>query len=204
MNRSQKLTYLSLIAASLAGGVLAVSCSGTGGGAKEAANTAPAEWTQEEKVAEGGRLALLMGCGDCHTPGTLYGAPDMSRTLAGSELGWVTPAGTAYASNLTPDPETGIGNWTEEQIATTLRTGHRPDGSVLLPPMPWPNLAALSEKEMGALTAYLKSLPPVKHAKPATLPPGAKANGPVIVIPAPGAWDAPAAAPAAADSTAKS
>jgi mono/diheme cytochrome c family protein len=204
MNRSRTLTYLTLVVAALGGGVLAVSCTSTGGGTKEAASPAPAEWTQEEKIAEGARLVAFGGCNDCHTPGTLYGAPDRSRTLAGSELGWVTPAGTAYASNLTPDPETGIGNWTEEQIATTLRTGHRPDGTPLMPPMPWPNLASLTDKEMGALTAYLKSLPPVKHPKPATLPPGAKASGPVIVIPAPGAWDAPHAAPVAADSAAKS
>lgn len=189
MNRPQLVTGLSLVAIALGVGVLATSCAG--GGAKEPATTTPAEWTPEEEIAEGARLAVITGCGDCHTPGALYGAPDPARTLAGSELGWVTPLGTAYASNLTPDPETGLGNWTEEQIATTLRTGHRPDGTPLLPPMPWPSTAQLTEKEMGALTAYLKSLPPVKHAKPATLPPGATAAGPVIVIPAPGAWDAP-------------
>jgi len=203
MTRPQTLTYVTLIAAALTGGVLAVSCSGTGGTAKDAATTTPAEWTPEEKIAQGEHLVLIMGCNDCHTPGALYGAPDMSRTLAGSELGWVTPFGTAYASNLTPDPETGIGYLTEEQIASMLRTGHRADGTQLMPPMPWPNVAQLSDREMGALTAYLKSIPPVKHVKPASLPPGAKATGPVIVVPAPGAWDAPKA-PAAPDSTAKS
>ena len=86
---------------------------------------------------------------------------------------------------------TRLGNWTEEQIEAALRTGHRPDGTPLLPPMPWANTAQMTDKEMGALIAYLKSLPPVKHAKPASLPPGAQATGPVIVIPAPGAWDAP-------------
>lgn len=199
MNRLPTCINVTLVIASLAGGILAVSCNPTGGSAtKDAAPAAAAEWTPEEKLAEGKRLVAITGCNDCHTPGGLYGAPDMARALAGSEVGWVTPAGTAYASNLTPDVETGIGRWSEEQLATILRTGHRPDGTPLMPPMPWQSTSHLSDREMGALTAYLKSLPPVQHKVPATLPPGVTPTaGPVIVFPAPGAWDAPLAAAAA-------
>ncbi len=201
MTRPQTLTCVTLVIASLVGGVLAVSCSQTGGeAAKEATPAAAAEWTLEQKIAEGARIATITGCNDCHTPGGLYGAPDMSRALAGSEMGWISPAGTAYASNLTPDVQTGIGGWSEEQIASILRTGHRPDGTPLLPPMPWPSTAQLTDREMSALTAYLKSLPPVKHKKPASLPPGVAPTGPTVVFSAPGAWDAPAA-PAPAPAT---
>jgi len=185
--------------ATLAVALFVVSC------ARPAGDTAsaPAEWTPEEKIARGELLAAFGGCNDCHTPGGLYGAPDMSRTLAGSDVGWVGPWGTSYATNLTPDKETGLGNWTEEQLATTLRTGHRPDGTPLLPPMPWPNIARLDEKDMGALVAYLRSLPAVKHAKPANLPPGTVPSGPTAVIGMPGAWDAPKMPEAAPADTAQ-
>ncbi len=199
MIRPQTILNVTLVIASLAGAVLAVSCNPTGGStAKDATPAVAAEWTLEEKLAEGKRLVAITGCNDCHTPGALYGAPDMARELAGSEVGWVTPAGTAYASNLTPDVETGAGRWSEEELATILRTGHRPDGTPLLPPMPWQNTTHLTDREMRALVAYLKSLPPVKHKVPAALPPGVAAtSGPSIVIPAPGAWDAPTGAVAA-------
>ncbi len=202
MTRPQTLVYVTLVIASLSGGVLAVSCSQTGGEAgKEATPAAAAEWTPEQKIAEGEHLVAITGCNDCHTPGGVFGAPDMTRVLAGSDVGWITPAGTAYASNLTPDVETGIGGWSEAQIASILRTGHRPDGTPLLPPMPWPGTAQMTDREMSALTAYLKSLPPVKHRRPANLPPGVTpTSGPTVVFSAPGAWDAPAA-PAPAPAT---
>jgi len=204
MTRPQALAAITLIAIALAGGLLAVSCSGTGGDAANDATTATAaEWTAEQKIAEGERLVGFAGCNDCHTPGALEGAPDRTRTLAGSELGWVGPWGTSYPSNLTPDPGTGLGSLSEEQIATILRTGVRPDGTSLLPPMPWPNMARLTDREMGALVAYLKSLPPVKHAKLPSLPPGVTPTGATVVFSPPGAWDAAKPAPAAADSAAR-
>jgi len=149
-----------------------------------------------ESVVERGRyLATIAGCNDCHTPGTLYGGPDFKRALAGSEVGWQGPWGISFARNLTPDPETGLGKWTEAEIVNALKTGVKKDGSVLLPPMPWPNTSQMSDADLHALVAYLRSLPPVKHAVPAALPPGGKYDGPVLAMPAPGAWDAPATAP---------
>jgi mono/diheme cytochrome c family protein len=197
MTRVQTTLNGALVALALAGAVTVVSCSRTdttsGGAGDDSVATAAA--TPEERIALGAHLAVISGCNDCHTPGGIYGAPDMTRTLAGSELGWSGPWGTSYATNLTPDVETGLGSWNEEQIVAALRTGQRPDGTPLLPPMPWPNFAQFTDEEAYALAAYLKSLPPVRHAKPKNLPPGAQATGPVIPIPAPGAWDAPKAPP---------
>jgi mono/diheme cytochrome c family protein len=160
----------------------------------------PAAMTQEQKVARGEHLVTVSGCGDCHTPGTLFGSPDMQRKLSGSELGWTGPWGTTYARNLTPDNETGIGKWSEDDIVKAFRVGQRPDGSPLLPPMPWQDFAAFSDEDAYAITAYLKSIPPVQHKVPDRLAPGVKA--PVaLVFPAPPAWDAPRTPPPGATDT---
>jgi mono/diheme cytochrome c family protein len=150
----------------------------------------PAAMTVEQKLARGRYLLSVLGCNDCHTPGMLFGAPDTTRTLAGSEIGWVGPWGISFARNLTPD-STGIGSWTEEQFVTAIREGRRPDGSALLPPMPWPNTAHLTDEDAYALAAYVRSLPPVRHEVPSALPPGRTYAGPIIPFPAPGEWDAP-------------
>lgn len=143
-------------------------------------------------VERGRYLATISGCGDCHTPGTLFGGPDFARALSGSEVGWKGPWGTSFARNLTPDPETGLGKWSTQDIIDALKTGVRKDGHVLLPPMPWPNTSQMADADLRALVAYLQSLPPVKHAVPEALPPNEPYSGPAITLPAPGAWDAPA------------
>ena len=119
-----------------------------------------------------------------------------SRRLSGSELGWKGPWGVTYARNLTPDLDTGIGYWSEDQIVASLRTGMRPDGGVLLPPMPWPDFSALTDADAHAIAAYLMIIPPVAHEVPAKVPPGAAANGSIIEFPPPSAWDAPRHPPA--------
>jgi len=146
----------------------------------------------KSEIERGRYLVITMGCNDCHTPGTLYGEPDFKRMLSGSELGWRGPWGTTFARNLTPDPETGLGKWTAEEMANALRSGVRKDGSVLKPPMPWPNTSQLTEADLHALVAFLRSLPPVTHAVPTALPPGGEYAGPIVPIPPPGKWDAPA------------
>lgn len=148
--------------------------------------------TRDERVRRGEYLAYVGGCNDCHSPGGMYGAPDGARRLSGSDLGWRGPWGTSYPPNLTPDVETGIGSWSERDIVNTIRTGKRPDGRPLLPPMPWPNFAHLTDDDAMALATYLKSLPPIKHRSPPALPPGDEAQASVI-IPPPPAWDAPRA-----------
>ena len=145
----------------------------------------------DKAVARGKYLVTIMSCNDCHTPGTFWGAPDTSRTLSGSEMGWVGPWGVAYAANLTPDPETGLGKWKPAEIAKVLRTGNRPDGRQLSPAMPWLNYSILTDADALAIASYLKTLPVVKHEVPKPLPSGAEVTGSVLAMPAPSAWDAP-------------
>lgn len=85
----------------------------------------------------------------------------------------VGPWGTSFAANLTPD-DTGIGSWPFEQFEKAIRQGKSKglDGTrPLLPPMPWFNVAKMSDEDLRAVFAYLKSLPPVKNAVPNPLPP---------------------------------
>jgi mono/diheme cytochrome c family protein len=177
----------SLFAALVPVALALVSCSAqteTGGGAVAAADTAAT-------AERGGYISMTSGCGDCHTPGTLFGAPDQSRLLSGSELGWSGPWGTTYARNLTPDSTTGIGTWSEDDIVNTLRTGKRPDGTDLRPPMPWQFFAVMHERDIRSLAKYLKSIPPVHHQNLPALPPGQKPTGSYMTFPAPSAWDVP-------------
>jgi len=183
-----------LACAALAAAALAVASSGLAAGkpvAAGAAKTGPSK----ALVARGQYLATTMGCNDCHTPGALYGAPDFKRQLAGSELGWKGPWGVSFASNLTPDLDTGLGYWNDAEIEKALRTGIKNDGKPMLPPMPWPSFAGLTEPDMKALVAYLRSLPPVTHKVPDAVPPGQAYAGSVLEFPPPPAWDAPAAPP---------
>ena len=160
--------------------VVAISCS---------ANRQAAEPTAADKVARGARLAITSGCIDCHTPGTFYGTPDTTRMLSGSELGWEGPWGVTYPRNLTPDPETGIADWTEEDIVNAVRLGHRPDQTPILPPMPWP--AYSPDERRGRLRdrGVREEPSPVKHRAPDRIPPGVPATGPRLTFPAPPEWD---------------
>jgi mono/diheme cytochrome c family protein len=146
---------------------------------------------KSKRVARGEYLTTVMGCNDCHTPGALYGSPDFKRRFAGSEVGWKSPAGVIYAANLTPDAETGLGKWSEQDIVNVLRTGMAPGGRVIQPPMPWPNFTQLTDDDAYAIAAYLKSIPAVSHAVPGHVAPGQPVTGSVIEIPPPSAWDAP-------------
>src|SRR5262245_6908026 len=78
-----------------------------------------------------------------------------------------------YSTNITPDRETGIGGWTDEQIATAIRLGRRPNGERLLPVHPFTVFNGMAEGYLNALVAYLRSVPPVKRtnqAKRITIP----------------------------------
>jgi mono/diheme cytochrome c family protein len=75
------------------------------------------------------------------------------------------PFGTVYSSNITPDRETGIGGWTDEQIITATRAGRRPNGERLLPVHPYPVFNGMAADDLKALVAFLRSVPPVKRAK---------------------------------------
>jgi len=126
------------------------------------------------QVARGKYLVTVSGCNDCHTPGHFFGKLDTKRELAGSDVGFELPdGGVIVGPNLTPDKETGLGNWTSQQIAAAIRSGVRPDGRVLAPVMPWPALSQLTQADTDAIVAYLRQLPAVKNKVPGPLKPGA-------------------------------
>jgi mono/diheme cytochrome c family protein len=129
------------------------------------AATAQSAIAASPQIERGKYLVIVGGCGDCHTPGGLTGKPDATRFLGGSDVGFAIPGqGVFVGRNLTPDKATGLGDWTEAQIAKVMTTGERPDGRVLAPVMPWRALSKLTQSDALAIVAYLRSLPPVKNA----------------------------------------
>jgi mono/diheme cytochrome c family protein len=141
-----------------------------------------------DPAAERGKyLVSIAGCNDCHTPGYFLGKPDMARFLGGSEVGFEIPGlGVFHGPNLTPDKETGLGNWTDEQILTALQKGARPDGRMLAPIMPWHAFANLTVEDAKGIVAYLRSLPPVKNKVPGPFGPTETATSFVMKIVPPG------------------
>jgi mono/diheme cytochrome c family protein len=143
-------------------------------------NAAGAQQAQAER---GKYLVSIAGCNDCHTPGYFFGKPDMSRYLGGSEVGFEIPGlGVFHGPNLTPDPETGLGNWSVGHIVTALQTGKRPDGRELAPIMPWRAFANLTKDDVTAIAVFLKSLPPVKNKVPGPFGPNEKPTGFVMKV----------------------
>ena len=140
--------------------------------------TAVSAGAADKKTIERGKyLVSFGGCFDCHTPGYFFGKPDMARYLGGSDVGFEIPGlGVFVGPNLTPDPDTGLGKWTEAQIVTALQTGKRPDGRELAPIMPWRSFASLTKSDAHAIVAYLKSLPRVSHQVPGPFGPDEKAS----------------------------
>jgi mono/diheme cytochrome c family protein len=122
---------------------------------------------QQSQVERGKYLVMLGSYTDCHTPGYFFGKPDMARYLGGSEVGFEIPGlGVFHGPNLTPDSETGLGNWTIAQIVTAVQTGKRPDGRELAPIMPWRAFANLTKDDVTAIAVFLKSIPAVKNKVP--------------------------------------
>jgi mono/diheme cytochrome c family protein len=114
-----------------------------------------------ETEAERGRYLVetLAACGNCHTPKGPNG-PVPSKKFAGGDV--IRHADfTAVTPNITPDPETGIGRWTDHQIFMAIREGRRPDGSLLGPAMPSRFYRNLADEDVKAMIAYLRSVPPV-------------------------------------------
>jgi mono/diheme cytochrome c family protein len=150
-------------------------------------------------VARGKYLITIAGCNDCHTPlvlGPNGPAPDMEHMLSGHPEGlkmppapelkpgpwgftgaatmtaWSGPWGTSFTANLTPDEETGLGRWTEQQFVDTLRNGrHEGRGRELLPPMPWMNAAQMTDEDLRAMFTYLRSIPAVHNRVPQPIAP---------------------------------
>ena len=155
----------------------------------------------QELIKRGEDLVSYGGCNDCHTPKlfTAQGPePDPSRLLSGHPsdvklpdipqgiigpdkwgaltnndmTAWLGPWGISFAANLTPDKRTGLGGWTEELFIKTMRTGkHFGIGREILPPMPWPTLAALADEDLKAIFAFLQSIKPIENSVPQPIPP---------------------------------
>ena len=125
----------------------------------------------ESQVERGRYLVSIMDCGGCHTTGELGGHPEPGHMLAGAKIGWAIPGvGIVTPPNLTGDVATGLGNWTSDDIVKLLRTGVRPDGREIVGPMGWRAYAQMTDPDIRAVAAYLKSLPPVVHAVPGPTP----------------------------------
>jgi hypothetical protein len=91
---------------------------------------------------------------------------------AATGTAWAGPWGTSFTANLTPDPETGLGKWTEQNFIDTIRKArHMGTGRPLLPPMPAAVVANFSDEDLASIFAYLQSLPPIKNHVPAPRPP---------------------------------
>jgi mono/diheme cytochrome c family protein len=108
---------------------------------------------EEDAVERGEYLVRAGGCFSCHT------APGGQKLAGGRAL--PTPFGTFYSPNITPDPDTGIGRWTDAQFLRALREGVRPDGANYFPVFPYPSFTGITDSDALAMKAYLFSLPPV-------------------------------------------
>jgi mono/diheme cytochrome c family protein len=180
------------VAAALAAGALIVTGLAAQSGKTGAASPSPAA-SKDPKVARGAYLVNFGSCNDCHSPKVMTAqgpVPDKSRLLSGhpadsklppfrkEDIGpgkWVLfsedltacvgPWGVTCAANLTPDQNTGLGLWTEDMFVAAMRTGkHMGAGRPIMPPMPWFSLAELTDDDLRAVFAYLRSLRPVKNA----------------------------------------
>jgi hypothetical protein len=85
-------------------------------------------------------------------------------TVSGDLTAWWGPWGVSYSANLTPDPTTGIGRrYTEASFIKAMHTGKKPEGTDMMPPMPWQDFSHMSDSDLKAVWTYLRSLPPVKN-----------------------------------------
>jgi hypothetical protein len=154
------------------------------------------------QAARGQQLVNTSGCIDCHTPlkiGANGPEPDMSRHLSGHpeslkmppvpvlpEGPWLVissatntafagPWGVSFTANLTPDRDTGLGEWTARDFVQTFRTArHMGRGRPILPPMPIPVYSNFADADLEAIFAYLQTLPAVKNRVPEPWAPAKK------------------------------
>ena len=117
-----------------------------------------------QSATERGRylVEVLGACGNCHTPKGPQGDLPGKHLAGGFELDdsfgrWITP-------NITPDPETGIGRWTDDEVIRAIREGRGRDGKTLGPPMPFDLYRRLADSDVKAMVAYLRTVAPVRNA----------------------------------------
>ncbi|HZN56155.1 MAG TPA: c-type cytochrome [Candidatus Polarisedimenticolaceae bacterium] len=154
---------------------------------------APEKTSAQDPVARGKYLVAVTACGDCHTPtkrGEKGPEPDLTRLLSGhpasmempdhepvegpwnwagaaTNTAYLGPWGTSYAANITSDPHTGIGAWTDATFIEAMRTGrHWLKDRPIMPPMPWAAYAQMTDDDLKAIFAYLMTVPPVENRVP--------------------------------------
>ena len=121
---------------------------------------------QDKLIARGDYLVnSMVACGNCHTPRGDDHKPIIDMHLAGA-FQVERAEFTAYSPNITPDVETGIGAWTDEEIIKAIREGVRPDGTIIGPPMPIRVYRDMSDSDVRAIVAYLRSVKPVQNELP--------------------------------------
>jgi mono/diheme cytochrome c family protein len=114
----------------------------------------------QDAVSRGKYLAILGDCAGCHTKSTI-GAPPYAGGLP-----FTAAFGTLYSPNITPDKQTGIGNWTQDQFYTTLHTGIAPRGKHLYPAFPFLYFTHIRRADSDAIYAYLRTVKPVRSTPP--------------------------------------
>ena len=123
-----------------------------------------------ERVARGGYLVHgVLACETCHSPKdwTRHGGPIAAgMELTGQVVDFPGFPGNLVIPNITPDPETGSGNWTDDQIARAVREGIKHDDTTLFPMMPYGDFKNLSDEDLASVVVYLRSIPPVKNPLP--------------------------------------
>ena len=144
-------------------------------------------------VERGRYLVNIIGCGDCHTPkkmGPNGPEPDTARELSGHPeqmklpappalsgpwavavsgdmTVWKGPWGVSFSANLTPEQNTGLGIWTADMFVKAMRNGkHMGVSRPILPPMPWQNFGRMSDDDLQAIYAYLRTLKPIVNHVP--------------------------------------
>lgn len=106
----------------------------------------------------------VLTCGNCHTPRGPGGVFDMSKQLSGGPQNFDEATFKVRPANITPDPDTGIGKWSDAEIKRAMLTGVRPNGTQLAPIMPYGFYRVFTPADIDAVVAYLKSVPPVRNA----------------------------------------
>ncbi|NBB83940.1 MAG: c-type cytochrome, partial [Alphaproteobacteria bacterium] len=124
-----------------------------GQGGQGAAETVEADPDSDDPVARGLYVFHAAGCAGCHTED----APDAMPLAGGREL--ATPFGTFYGPNITPDPDHGIGDWTEADFRRALKQGRAPEGYSYFPAFPYTSYTAMTDADIADLWAYLQTVP---------------------------------------------
>ncbi|MEE4278155.1 MAG: c-type cytochrome [Halieaceae bacterium] len=150
--------------------------------------TIPKIASEDPAVARGEYFVTLLGCASCHTDGALLGTPNTKLTLAGSSVGIAYldptkdgPPGVLFPPNLTPDNETGIGTWSEDEIIKMLLEGEGRHGPTPVV-MPWVTYSNLHRDDAVAIARYLKSLEPVRHPVPSRVAQGSETDAPLVYV----------------------